>query len=87
MKKTRQNAPQTHGLLIAVPPKAPGEPRAIPHATCGPVQASVTSPVESTTVPCAISPAETFFPLHQTLTLHSPDFASYVASSLTPERG
>ena len=86
-KKTRQKAPQTQGLLIVVPPKAPGEPRAIPQATCGPVHASVTSPVASTTVPWAISPAEMFLPLHQTLMFHWPDFALYVASSLNPERG
>ena len=59
----------------------------MPHATCGPVHASVTSPVASTTVPWAISPAETFRPLHQILTVHSREFASNVASSLIPERG
>ena len=82
-RKTTQNVPQTHGLLIAVPPNAPGEPRAIPHATCGPVNASVTAPVASTTVPWAISPA---FP-HQILTVHSLVFASYVASWLRPDFG
>ena len=82
-RKTRQNAPQTHGLLIAVPPNAPGEPRAIPHATCGPVHASVTSPVASTTVPWAISPA---LP-HQILTVQSLVFRSYVALWVRPECG
>ena len=48
---------QTEYELIVVPPKAPGPPRAIPQATCGPVQAEVTTPVASTTVPVAISPA------------------------------
>jgi hypothetical protein len=32
-------------------------PRAIVHATCGPVQASVTALVTSSTLPFAISPA------------------------------
>ena len=82
-RKTRQNAPQIHGLLIAVPPKAPGDPRAIPHATCGPVHASVTARVESSTVPCAISPAAP----HQILTVQSPVFESYVTSWLRPECG
>jgi hypothetical protein len=49
-------------------------PRAIDHATCGPVQAWSTLPVASSTVPVAISPA---LPDH-TSTLHEP-FA-YVAS-------
>ena len=82
-RKTTQNAPHTHGLLIAVPPNAPGEPRAIPHATCGPVHASLTAPVASTTVPCAISPAVP----HQIFTVHSLVFGSYVASWLRPECG
>ena len=68
----RQNIPQIHGLLIADPPNAPGDPRAIPHATCGPVNASLTVPVESTTVPWAISPAAP----HEIWTVHSPVFAS-----------
>ena len=82
-RKTRQNAPQIQGLLIAVPPKAPGEPRAIPQATCGPVHASTTLPSASSTLPSAISPASP----HQIFTVHSPDFASYVSSSLRRERG
>ena len=40
-----------------MPPNAPGPPRAIFHATCGPVHASSTAPVASSTVPVAISPA------------------------------
>jgi hypothetical protein len=55
-------------LLIFRPPKAPGEPRAIFHATCGPVHASTTVPVASSTLPVAISPAAP----DQTLTVHVP---------------
>jgi len=56
-KKRTQNVPQTSGLLIFSPPKAPGPPRAIPHATCGPVKTSVTRPVSSAILACAIWPA------------------------------
>ena len=45
MMNARQNPPQTHGLLIFLPPNAPGDPRSIPHATCGPVHASTTAPL------------------------------------------
>jgi hypothetical protein len=82
-RKTAQKAPQIHGSLIAEPPNAPGEPRAIPHATCGPVHASTTAPLESSTVPCAISPAAP----HQIFTVHWPVFAEYVSSSTSPCRG
>jgi hypothetical protein len=75
---------------MAVPPNAPGDPRAIPQATCAPVHASVTAPVVSSTLPSAISPAEIFgwcaF-VHQIFTVHSPVFASYVSSSVRPARG
>src|SRR5437016_1067814 len=73
-RKTPQKASQSDGLLIFVPPNAPFVPRAIFHATCGPVHASVTAPVASSTDPVAISPAAP----DQTLTVHVP-FA-YVAS-------
>jgi len=43
--------------LIFSPPNAPVYPRAIFHATCGPVHASVTTPVWSSTRPVATSPA------------------------------
>ena len=71
MRKTRQNAPQTHGSLMRVPPKAPLMPRAIPHATCGPVHASSTTPLASSTRPWAISPAFS----HQILTVQLPSVA------------
>src|SRR5436190_8519377 len=67
-RKTPQNASQTERLLIFVPPNAPGDPRAIVHATCGPVHASRTVPVASSTLPVAISPAAP----DQTLTVHAP---------------
>src|SRR3954454_2370889 len=73
-RNTAQNASQTAGLLIVVPPKAPLEPRAMRQATWGPVHASVTAPVRSSTVPVAISPAAP----DQTFTVQRP--ASYVAS-------
>ena len=44
-RKTTQKPSQIGTLLICLPPKAPSPPRAIFHATCGPVQASVTSPL------------------------------------------
>ena len=56
-RKAAQNASQIGLLLIFVPPNAPGPPRAIPHATCGPVNASMTVPDWSSTFPCATSPA------------------------------
>ena len=67
-KKSAQKPSQIPALLISLPPKAPGYPRAIFHATCGPVQASVTAPLWSSTWPVAISPA---LP-HQTLTVQLP---------------
>ena len=42
IRKTAQNPSHTGRLLIRFPPNAPGTPRAIFHATCGPVHASVT---------------------------------------------
>jgi len=42
---------------MRVPPNAPLPPRAIVQATCGPVHASVTTFVTSSTLPLAISPA------------------------------
>ena len=74
IRKTAQNASQTPRLLIFLPPNAPGPPRAMRHATCGPVQASVTMPVVSSTRPVAISPAG---PDH-TFTSQSTYWASYV---------
>src|SRR3954467_13034574 len=73
-RNTAQNASQIGELLILRPPKAPGIPRAIPHATCGPVHASRTEPVTSSTFPVATSPA---FP-DQTLTVQVP--SAYDAS-------
>jgi len=80
--------------LIFLPPKAPAYPRAIFHATCGPVHASVMRAVPSSTFPVAIRPASTFaFFFHQTLTFQHPpcvpaehfdDSASYVASVIRP---
>jgi len=46
-------------------------PRAIVQATCGPVHASVTAPVTSSTLPFAISPAS----LSETLTSQQPAWA------------
>ena len=56
---------------MRVPPNAPSLPRAIDHATCGPVQASVTRLVTSSTFPLATSPAF----LSKTLTLQQPPCA------------
>ena len=56
---------------MRVPPKAPSLPRAIPHATCGPVHASITRSVTSSTFPLAISPAL----LSKTLMLQQPPCA------------
>jgi hypothetical protein len=47
-------------------------PRAIVHATCGPVHASVTAFVTSSTLPFAISPAL----VSKTLTLQQPPLAA-----------
>src|SRR5690349_14203579 len=66
-KKSAQKPSQSGTLLTSLPPKAPGEPRAIFHATCGPAQASVTAPLVSSTLPVATSPA---LP-HQTLTVQT----------------
>src|SRR4051812_6720732 len=63
-----QNESHSQGLLIFSPPNAPFTPRAMPHATCGPVNAAVTSPLASSTVPFATSPAS---PDH-TCTVQSP---------------
>jgi hypothetical protein len=56
---------------MRVPPNAPSLPRAIVQATCGPVQASVTRLVTSSTFPLAISPAR----LSNTPTLQQPPCA------------
>src|SRR5439155_23428398 len=56
IRKEAQNPSQMGRLLISLPPKAPLYPRAIFQATCGPVQASVTTPVASCTRPVATSP-------------------------------
>src|SRR5947207_8776461 len=56
-RKATQNASQTPTLLISLPPNAPLPPRAIFQATCGPVHASVTVFVASSTRPVATSPA------------------------------
>src|SRR6266852_1894492 len=42
------------------------------HATCGPVQASLTMLVRSSTFPLAISPAFACLPFHQTCTVQQP---------------
>ena len=67
MKKSAQKPSQRAVLLISFPPNAPGLPRAIFQATCGPVQASVTAPLVSSTLPVAISPASP----HQMLTVQT----------------
>ena len=72
--RARRTTSHNQGSLIFAPPNAPLSPRAIPHATCGPVNASVTSPLASSTVPFAISPAAP----DQTFTVQSPRL--YVAS-------
>jgi len=54
--------------LIRVPPKAPLPPRAIVQATWGPVHASVTTFLTSSTLPFAISPAF----VSKTLTFQQP---------------
>ena len=82
-KKIRQNASHTGRLLIRAPPNAPGTPRAIFQATCGPVHASVTVAVWSSTLPTATSPA---FPDH-TPTVHAPVFGSKVAAVIRPCSG
>src|SRR5206468_495154 len=53
-RKVRHTPSQLGRLLVWLPPNAPLVPRAIFHATCGPVQASVTVPVRSSTRPDAI---------------------------------
>src|SRR5581483_9963291 len=61
-RNAAQKPSQTGRLLILFPPKPePPPPRAIVHATCGPVHASVVIPLASSTRPLAISPA---FPDH-----------------------
>src|SRR3954453_7612189 len=76
-RKTRQNAPHTHGSLIFAPANAPLYPRPIFHATCGPVQASSTTPLASSTRPSAISPA---LP-DQIFTVQLESVEEYVSSS------
>jgi hypothetical protein len=57
---------------MRVPPNAPSPPRAIDHATCGPVHASMTTFVTSSTFPFATSPAF----LSKTLTFQQPPRAA-----------
>ena len=75
-KKAAQNASQSHIPLIVLPPKAPAPPRAIVHATCGPVHASRTAPVLSSTFPSTICPASP----DQAFTIHSSVAGRYSAS-------
>ena len=82
-KKTAQSPSQTSGLLMSFPPNAPGPPRAIFHATCGPVHASETRPVRSSTRPSAICPASP----HQTRTCHALRSSSYSACTVRSVRG
>jgi len=56
-KKTTQRPSQTYQVLSVLPPKAPVRPRAIFQATCGPVHASATRPLVSSTMTSAICPA------------------------------
>jgi hypothetical protein len=63
-------------LLIVLPPNAPAPPRAIVQATCGPVHASLTRPVPSSTFPSTIWPAS---PDHA-FTTHSSVAGRYSAS-------
>ena len=56
-RKTRQKASHTYGFWSVFPPKEPSPPRAIFHATCGPVHASFTTPVRSSTTACTTCPA------------------------------
>ena len=74
-RKAAQKPSQTGRLLIFLPPKAPLPPRAIAQATCGPVKASVTIALRSSTRPPAICPA---LP-DQTFASQSRYFESYVA--------
>src|SRR2546426_4804075 len=73
IRNAAQKTSQTQGSLIFLPPNAPSYPRAIFHATCGPVHASVTRVVLSSTFPVAITPASTFsFFFHVTVTFQQP---------------
>ena len=75
-KKSAQKVSQSQTPLIVFPPNAPAPPRAIDQATCGPVQASFTSPVRSSTFPSTIWPA---LP-DQAFTTHSSAAGWYSAS-------
>src|SRR5918911_3399750 len=91
-RKTRQKPPQIHGSLILSPPNAPLYPRAIFHATCGPVHASSTAPLWSSTRPVAISPAapHQIFTVQQPCSvpaLHLVGSGEYVTSVIRPLRG
>ena len=70
------SAVHIHQVLRILPPNEPTRPRAIPHATWGPVNASITCPSASSTFPRAISPAR---PDH-TITVHRCVALSNVAS-------
>jgi hypothetical protein len=95
-RNSAQKPSQIVGALIRLPPNAPSYPRAIFHATCGPVHASVTRPLRSSTRPSAICPASlSSLTFHQTFTSQHPPcvpavhFAgsdSYVASVIRPRR-
>ena len=75
-KKTALSGIHTHQAFSTLPPKDPTRPRAMLHATCGPVRACETRPSPSSTVPWAISPAR---PDH-TLTVQRRVALSKVAS-------
>ena len=74
-RNAAESPSQTGHEVRSFPPNAPGLPRAIFQATCGPVQASVTAP-RSVTFPVAISPACP----HHTCTVQSRVLRSNVAS-------
>jgi hypothetical protein len=76
-RNAAQNVSQIHGVLI-FRPNAPLPPRAIDQATCGPVRASVTRALSSSTVALTICPASGRE--DQTLTSHTPSSSSKVAS-------
>jgi hypothetical protein len=83
-RKTTQKVIQIQGWLMSRP-NAPSEPRAIRQATCGPVHASVTSPVASSTFALTISPASGRS--DQMLTVQEPASSSSVACFVSPFAG
>ena len=74
-RNTAESPSHTGHEVRSFPPNAPGLPRAIFQATCGPVHASVTAP-RSVTLPVAISPARPEY----TCTDHNRVLRSKVAS-------